>query len=109
MAKTTVKKAAKPEAAKVAKAKTSKPKVTKSIGVEEATELALEKLRKAGLDLALQANLEWCLGSYKGDGNPSGLYEFLPQAIKVLNDAKVAKVKGITAKLIADLESALPR
>ncbi|MEJ7645373.1 MAG: hypothetical protein WKF87_12325 [Chryseolinea sp.] len=82
---------------------------TKGTGasIEKATKDALTVLKSLGIDHQLQADIEWCLGSYDTDGNPSGLYEMAEKSIKVLAVEKERKSKGVTSKLIADLEKAL--
>jgi hypothetical protein len=101
MAKTPLKTPAK--TAKVAKPVVAGP------SIEKATEEALSKLKALGLEPQLQADIEWCLGSYKADSNPSGLYEMTERAIAVFSAEKDKKTKGITAKLITDLQKALTR
>lgn len=90
--------------------KAATPAKTKPAGpsIEKASEEALSKLKSLGLDPQLQADLEWCLGSYKADSNPAGLYEMTKKAIAVFAAEKEKKTKGVTAKLITDLEKALP-
>jgi hypothetical protein len=70
--------------------------------IVKASETALKKLKDLGIDDQLQADLEWCLGSYKADKNPIGLYEMVRRSVKVFKDNKATK--GITTKLITDLE-----
>jgi hypothetical protein len=70
--------------------------------IVKASETALEKLKTLGIDDQLQADLEWCIGSYKADKNPAGLYEMVRRSVKVFKDNKTTK--GVTAKLISDLE-----
>ena len=86
---------------KPAKAKVAGP------SIEQASEEALAKLKSLGIEPQLQADIEWCLGSYKADSNPSGLYEMTERAVAVLAAEKERKTKGVTAKLIADLQKAL--
>lgn len=105
MAKTTVKKAA--AKAPVKKATPSKKSSTPDI--ESAARTALTKLRELKLDTQLQADLDWCLGSYSFDKNPSGLYEMVGRAIKVFTTEKEKKTKGVTAKLLADLEKGIQK
>jgi hypothetical protein len=90
-------------------AKTARPAAVKAAGpsIEKASEDALSKLKSLGIDPQLQADIEWCLGSYKADQNPTGLYEMTQKAIAVLAAEKEKKTKGVTAKLIADLEKAV--
>lgn len=105
MAKTVSKSAAK--TAKKTPAKTAKPKVSSADLIEKASDETLEKLRSLGIEHDLQSDIEWCLGSYRADRNPVGLYQMAERAIAVLKREKDNKTKGVTAKLITDLEKAL--
>ncbi|MFM7328159.1 MAG: hypothetical protein ACKORJ_04830 [Bacteroidota bacterium] len=78
-----------------------------ALTVEQACEVAFSKLNDLNIEHPLQADLQWCLGSFRSDGNPIGLYQMLDRAIAVLEREKVAKTKGVTAKLITDLSKAL--
>jgi hypothetical protein len=91
-------KAAKPKAAKSVKAETS---------IEKACDLALDKLKELNIDGGLQSEIQWCLGSYRHDGNPAGLYVMAKRALAAFTVEKANKTKGITAKLISDLEKAI--
>ena len=102
--KTPAKKAEKKPVKKTAAA--SKPKAV-SLSIDKACESALQSLRALNLDSQLQADLEWCLGSYKADHNPAGLYEMAQRAVAVLSDAKKKKTKGVTAKMVTDLEKVI--
>jgi hypothetical protein len=51
----------------------------------------------------------WCLGSYNHDHNPVGLIEKASQALVVFKAELAKKTKGITAKFINDIESALAK
>ena len=92
-------------------AKTATPAKTKvaSPSIEKASEEALSTLKAIGIEPQLQADIEWCLGSYKADSNPAGLYEMTERAISILSAEKDKKTKGVTAKLITDLQKALSR
>lgn len=92
---------------KVAAKKPASTPKAKTISLEKTGEDSLKKLRELGLDSQLQSDLEWCLGSYRADQNPSGLYEMLDRALGVLKTAKENNTKGITAKLTGDIEKAL--
>jgi hypothetical protein len=106
MKKTSTKKIITENAPKAVKApKTIKP--AKAISIEAASEQALDKLRELNLDTGLQSDLQWCLGSFRHDGNPAGLYQMAKRAVAVFTVEKANKTKGITAKLIADLEKAI--
>jgi hypothetical protein len=52
----------------------------------------------------LQANLEYCIGSYDYDKNPSGLYEYGQIALDELKAFKAANPRKVNKKIIADLE-----
>ncbi len=106
MAKTTSKPAtskieSKPESKAKPKAKAA------AMSLEEASEEALKKLQALGIEPELQSELQWCLGSYRFDRNPSGLYETAGRAVAVLNEEKSKKTKGVTAKFVSDLEKAV--
>jgi hypothetical protein len=85
----------------------SKPKVSSENLLEQASEDALRKLQDLGIESQLQSELEWCLGSYRFDRNPTGLKDVAGRALTVLNSEKGKKTKGVTAKLVGDLEKAL--
>ena len=85
----------------------SKDKSKSPFPLKKSCEDALKKLTDLGLDPQLQADIEWCLGSYKADNNPAGLYEMAEKALQVFMTEKEKKTKGITAKLIGDLEKVL--
>ena len=74
-----------------AKKPASTPKA-KTSSIEQASEDALKKLRELGLDTQLQSDLEWCLGSYRADQNPSGLYDMLDRSLGVFKTAKDANI-----------------
>lgn len=104
MAKAPVKPATKTAAKKTAAAPKAK---AVSSSIEKVCEDALKKLQDLGIDAQLQADIEWCLGSYKADKNPAGLYQMAEKALQVFNAEKEKKTKGVTAKMTSDLEKAL--
>lgn len=104
MAKTAPKSAAK--TTKKAPAKTSKAK-SAGPSIEKVSEEALDKLKSLNVEPELQNDLEWCLGSYRADGNPVGLYAVAERVIGVFKTEKEKKTKGVTAKMITDLEKAI--
>ena len=104
MAKTAPKSAAK--TTKKAPAKTSKPK-SAGPSIEKVSEEALDKLKSLGIESELQNDIEWCLGSYRADGNPVGLYAMAERALNVFKAEKEKKTKGVTTKMITDLEKAI--
>ena len=99
MAKTAAKSTTKAPAKKTS-AKTTT--VSETNPIVKTSEAALKKLKDLGIDQQLQADLEWCLGSYKADKNPVGLYEVARRTLSVFKENK--NTKGVTAKLISDLE-----
>lgn len=105
MAKTTVKKVA----TKAREKKTTPSEKSSAPSIESAARTALSKLRELNLDTRLQADLDWCLGSYGFDKNPSGLYEMVGRAIDVFTAEKEKKTKGVTAKLLTDLQKGIRR
>lgn len=104
MAKATAKTPAKKVAKTAAK---PKAKTSSGISIEKLCKDALLKLQGLGIEQQLQADLEWCLGSYDHDKNPSGLYEMAERALSVFKAEKAKKTKGITAKTVLDLETGL--
>lgn len=92
------------EKAPAKKAAESKPKPEL---IEKASIQALNTLQSLGIEQQLQQDIEWCLGSYRHDKNPSGLYDMTERALVALQEAKLRKAKGVTAKLLGDLEKAL--
>jgi hypothetical protein len=107
-AKTSTKTTSKAPAKTTAKPKkeATSPAPTADI-LETASEEALKKLQSLGLDEQLQSDLAWCINSYRFDRNPAGLYEMAGRALTILNAEKAKKTKGVTVKLIGDLEKAL--
>jgi hypothetical protein len=88
--------------------KAAKPKTTKTeSSIENACEAALDKLKELNIDAGLQSEIQWCIGSYRHDGNPAGLYVMAKRALAAFTVEKANKTKGITAKLISDLEKAI--
>jgi hypothetical protein len=92
------------EKAPAKKAASSTPKVDL---IEKASTQALKTLQALGIEQQLQQDIEWCLGSYQHDKNPSGLYDMTERALIALQEAKSRKAKGVTTKLLGDLEKAL--
>lgn len=102
MAKTTTKKSEAGKSSKPVTAKASKP-----LAIEKVSEQVLSKLQSLNLQEGLQADIQWCLGSYRYDKNPVGLYEMGHKALPVLKAAAEKNKKSVPAKLITDLEKAL--
>ncbi len=67
----------------------------------------LSTLKKLNIDQQLQADIEWCLGSYHADKNPIGLFDMVNRALPIFKTELARKTKGVTAKLITNLEQVL--
>lgn len=65
------------------------------------TKISDEKFSK------LQADLEYCIGSYDHDKNPSGLEKYGKEALKTLTAYKVQKPRKVTKKVLVGLEKGL--
>jgi hypothetical protein len=104
MAKKTTKAPAKTVAKAVAP---SKGKTASADRIEKVSVQALKTLESLGVEQQLQQDIEWCLGSYRYDKNPAGLFEMTERALQVLIAAKERKAKGVTSKLIGDIEKVL--
>lgn len=88
-----------PAVKKSAKASSKAP-----VDIEKTSQAILAKLQALNLDSKLQADLEWCLGSYRSDKNPVGLYQMLGRALQLFESEQKKKTKGITLKLIGDVK-----
>ena len=106
MAKAIVKSIAEKEPVKKTPAKAKTPAPVAS-NIEIVAEEVLTKLKTLNLEPQLQANIEWCLGSYRHDKNPTGLYEMAERAFGIFKTEQAKKTKGITAKLVGEVEKAL--
>lgn len=107
MAKAPSKTPAKATAAKKAAPKKVTAKKASTASLEKSGEVVLTKLKALDLDPQLQSDLEWCLGSYLNDQNPIGLVESLERALVVFKEELSKKTKGVTAKMVSDIEAAL--
>lgn len=110
MAKTTSKPAAKPVKAAV---KAEKKKVAHSTSESPADqivticEVGLAKLNELNIELSLQSEINWCLGSFHNDHNPIGLYQMADRSLTIFKEELAKKTKGVTAKFVTDMEKAL--
>lgn len=101
------KKTAAKKSAPVKKAAAVKPKAPAAHKIEKVNEDILKKLQDLNIEQALQADIEWCLGSYRNDNNPSGLYVMAERALQVFTFELTKDPKSVPAKLITDIEKAL--
>jgi len=110
MAKATTKPAATAKAPdKTGKKKESPNKATVNSAdlIVKACEASLAKLSELDIEYQLQSEINWCLGSYRNDNNPVGLYHMADRVLIVFKEELAKKTKGVTAKLIGDIEKAL--
>lgn len=75
--------------------------------IVRACEAILGKLSELDIEYQLQSEINWCLGSYRNDNNPVGLYHMADRALIVFREELVKKTKGVNAKLIDEIEKAL--
>lgn len=85
----------------------AKPKAPAAHQIEHVNETILKKLQELNVEHALQADIAWCLGSFRNDNNPSGLYEMAERALHVLLFESTKAPKSVPAKLIKDTQKAL--
>jgi len=82
---------------------------TKSERLHDACELAVQTFRK--LDHKdfheIIAKLEFCIGSFNFDKNPSGLVEYGHKALAMLKEIKKKQPRKISKEVIAALEDSL--
>ena len=108
MAKSTAKNTAPTEKkAAPAKAKAKTATTSSSDQLEKISEEVLKKFKTLDIGQKLQDEFEWCLGSYRHDKNPVGLLDVARRALPLLKEELANKTKGITAKLVGDLEKAV--
>lgn len=79
----------------------------KTPSIEKVAEEILAKLKALDIEHQLQADIEWCLGSYRYDGNPTGLFDMAAKAVSVFKQELPKKTKGVTATLISGIEKAI--
>lgn len=102
-----VKKTPAKKTAPAKKVAVTKPKAPAAHRIEKVNEDVLQKLQSLNVEQALQADIEWCLGSYRNDNNPSGLYIMAERALQVFKFELTKDPKSVPAKLITDIEKAL--
>jgi hypothetical protein len=91
-------------------ARTSAKGATKKavgIAIDQLSEEVLNKLQALNVEHALQADLQWCIGSYRHDKNPIGLYQMLERALPVLQAKRQQNARAVPARLITSIEKAL--
>lgn len=91
----------------VKKSAAPRAKKATSMSIDKACENALVKLQSLGVEQQLQADIAWCIGSYKFDNNPIGLYQVGAKAVEALTAAKAKNAKSVPAKVLSDLKKAI--
>jgi PIN domain nuclease of toxin-antitoxin system len=104
---TTMAKASAKKTSTVKKAATPRKLKAASVSIEQVSAQALQKLQALNAEPQLQADIAWCLGSYRYDKNPIGLIQKGSEALAVFKAIKEKSAKAVPAKLIKDLEKAL--
>ena len=94
---------------KVTEQKKVAPKKTESstVLIVKVCEVSLAKLNELDIEHQLQSEINWCLNSFQNDQNPIGLYQMAERSLVVFKAAQATKTKGVTAKLIGDIEKAI--
>ncbi|MCF6170096.1 MAG: hypothetical protein L3J31_01720 [Bacteroidales bacterium] len=71
-----------------------------------ACQMASQVFAKPGMEkyLDLKSKLDYCIGSYDYDKNPSGLYEYGVIALKELEAFKKKNPRKVNKKILSDLK-----
>jgi hypothetical protein len=82
---------------------------TKSERLRDACEKAAQAFHKLGQPGfgEIISKLQFCIGSYNYDKNPSGLVEYGFQALEMLREIKKKYPRKVSKELLADLEDSL--
>ena len=75
--------------------------------IEKRLNEAKDKLVQLQIEDDLVSEIEWCLGSFAFDKNPSGLFEKAEEALNVLTRYKKKNDKKVSKKLLDDLTKAI--
>ena len=75
--------------------------------IEQAIVDAKDKLMQLGIEEQLISEIEWCLGSYASDGNPSGLILKTKEAKEALEVYKKSNPRKVSKKLLEELTKVL--
>jgi hypothetical protein len=83
--------------------------MTNAEKLRSASEAAVQTFAKLNMEeyADLQSKLEYCIGSYDHDKNPSGLVEYGTIALNELKAVKEKSPRKVTKKVIDDLEKSL--
>ena len=82
---------------------------TKSEKLRDACELAAQTFRKINHSeySEIVSKLEFCIGSYNFDKNPTGLFEYGYQALSLLKEIKKKNTRQVNKAVISALEESL--
>lgn len=72
----------------------------------EAAITAFRKLRNENYN-ELQSKLEWCVGSFSYDKNPTGLHEYGVKSLELLKKIKSKEPRKVNKKIIDSLDKAI--
>jgi hypothetical protein len=82
---------------------------TKSDRLRDACERAIVAFQKLGKPQFedIISNLQFCIGSYNYDKNPSGLVEYGFKALDMLKEVRKNQPRKVSAQVINSLEASL--
>jgi hypothetical protein len=81
----------------------------KAVSIDTVCEQIAARLSALGIEQGLRNDIEWCLGSYRHDHNPTGLYEMAGKALSILKLEKKKSAKSVPATLLTAIEKVLPK
>ena len=83
--------------------------MTNNDKLEKACKEALSQFEKIGDEkfYEIRSKLEFVLGSYGFDGNPSGLHEFAKKSSELLKKFKEKNPKKVSKKLLDTIDKAV--
>ncbi len=85
--------------------------MSNTMNLRNACEEAVQLFDKLNVEAhnEIKSKLQYCIGSYDYDQNPSGLYEFGEIALEELKSFKEANPRKVTKKMIDSLEKSLKK
>jgi hypothetical protein len=77
--------------------------------LNEECQIALDTFRKLNDEKHAEicSKLEYCIGSFNHDHNPSGLFEFAVISLNILKEIKEKNPRKINKKVIEGIEKAI--
>lgn len=67
---------------------------------------AINKLKNAEFD-GIKGKIEWCVGSYENDKNPSGLLESAKEVLALFVEYKKENPRKVSKKVIDGIEKSI--